>query len=73
MGYALLAQFEEQAATSATANRESYMEMLAALQSEIRNRVRTGVGTGFPVHNDLRSCLAGRRDMGLLPREEKLE
>lgn len=38
----LLAQLEEQAATSATANRESYMEMLAALQSEIRNRVRTG-------------------------------
>jgi hypothetical protein len=38
----LLAQLEDQAATSATANRESYMEMLAALQSEIRNRVRTG-------------------------------
>ncbi|MGD8404414.1 MAG: hypothetical protein PVJ21_12185 [Anaerolineales bacterium] len=38
----LLAQLEEQAATSAMANRESYMEMLAALQSEIRNRVRTG-------------------------------
>ena len=38
----LLAQLEEQVATSATVNRESYMEMLAALQSEIRNRVRTG-------------------------------
>jgi len=38
----LLAQLEDQAATSATASRESYMEMLAALQSEIRNRIRTG-------------------------------
>ena len=38
----LLAQLEEQVATSATVNREAYMEMLAALQSEIRNRVRTG-------------------------------
>jgi len=38
----LLAQLEEQTATSATASRESYMEMLAALQSEIRNRERTG-------------------------------
>jgi len=38
----LLAQLEDQATMSASTNRESYMEMLAALQSEIRNRVRTG-------------------------------
>jgi len=38
----LLAQLEDQAATSSSATRESYMEMLAALQSEIRNRIRTG-------------------------------
>ena len=38
----LLAQLEEQAATSVTASRETYMDMLAALQSEIRNRIRTG-------------------------------
>jgi hypothetical protein len=38
----LLARLEDQAAKSGTANRESYMEMLAALQSEIRNRTRTG-------------------------------
>jgi len=37
-----LAQLEDQAATSAPTNRESYMEMLSALQSEIRNRTRTG-------------------------------
>ena len=38
----LLARLEDQAAKSSPANRESYMEMLAALQSEIRNRTRTG-------------------------------
>ena len=38
----LLARLEDQAAKSSSANRESYMEMLAALQSEIRNRTRTG-------------------------------
>jgi hypothetical protein len=37
-----LAHLEEQAAKSSSANRESYVEMLAALQSEIRNRNRTG-------------------------------
>ena len=38
----LLARLEDQAAKAGAANRESYMEMLAALQSEIRNRTRTG-------------------------------
>ena len=38
----LLAHLEDQAAKASSANRETYMEMLAALQDEIRNRVRTG-------------------------------
>lgn len=38
----LLARLEDQAAKASSANRESYMEMLAALQNEIRNRTRTG-------------------------------
>ncbi len=38
----LLARLEDQAAKSTSANRESYTEMLTALQSEIRNRTRTG-------------------------------
>ena len=38
----LLARLEEQAARSGTANRESYTDMLGALQDEIRNRTRTG-------------------------------
>jgi hypothetical protein len=38
----LLARLEEQGTKTGTANRESYMEMLAALQDEIRNRTRTG-------------------------------
>lgn len=38
----LLAHLEEQATKTGVANRESYMEMLAALQDEIRNRKRTG-------------------------------
>ena len=37
----LLARLEDQAAKSSSASRESYLEMLAALQSEIRNRTRT--------------------------------
>ena len=38
----LLGQLEEQSTVSSTANRESFMEMLAALQDAIRNRERTG-------------------------------
>jgi len=38
----LLAQLEDQAAMSSSAQRDSYVDMLAALQSEIRNRTRTG-------------------------------
>ena len=38
----LLARLEDQAVKSGSATRESYMEMLTALQSEIRNRTRTG-------------------------------
>lgn len=38
----LLARLEEQAAKASATNRETYMEMLAALQDEIRNRARTG-------------------------------
>ncbi|MBU1397894.1 MAG: hypothetical protein KKH85_03220 [Proteobacteria bacterium] len=38
----LLARLEEQAAKAGSANRESYVEMLSALQDEIRNRARTG-------------------------------
>jgi hypothetical protein len=38
----LLARLEEQATMEGPANRESYMEMLAALKDEIRNRTRTG-------------------------------
>ena len=38
----LLARLEEQAARSGSSNRESYIEMLSALQDEIRNRTRTG-------------------------------
>jgi hypothetical protein len=38
----LLASLEDQAAKAGSASRESYMEMLSALQSEIRNRTRTG-------------------------------
>jgi hypothetical protein len=37
-----LAHLEEQAVQTSTTTRESYMEMLEALQSEIRNRARTG-------------------------------
>lgn len=38
----LLARLEEQAATASSTGNDSYMEMLSALQDEIRNRVRTG-------------------------------
>lgn len=38
----LLARLEEQAARSGSYSRESYIDMLAALQDEIRNRIRTG-------------------------------
>lgn len=38
----LLARLEEQATKLGPANRDSYMEMLSALQDEIRNRTRTG-------------------------------
>jgi hypothetical protein len=38
----LLAQFEEQATKQGHASRESYLDMLSALQDAIRNRTRTG-------------------------------
>jgi hypothetical protein len=38
----LLARLEDHAVKAGSANRETYMEMLAALQDEIRNRARTG-------------------------------
>lgn len=38
----LLARLEERATNENPAHRESYLEMLAALQDEIRNRTRTG-------------------------------
>jgi hypothetical protein len=38
----LLARLEEQATNMGPAYRESFLEMLAALQDEIRNRTRTG-------------------------------
>ena len=38
----LLTRLEDQAVKGSATNRESYMEMLAALQDEIRNRARTG-------------------------------
>lgn len=37
----LLARLEEKTATS-SADKDSYLDMLSALQDEIRNRVRTG-------------------------------
>jgi hypothetical protein len=38
----LLTRLEDQAAKTSATNRETYLEMLAALQDEIRNRARTG-------------------------------
>jgi hypothetical protein len=38
----LLARLEEKAVNENPAYKESFLEMLAALQDEIRNRTRTG-------------------------------
>ena len=38
----LLARLEDQATKAGSASRESYLEMLPALQDAIRNRTRTG-------------------------------
>lgn len=38
----LLASLERQATNENPANKDSFLEMLAALQNEIRNRTRTG-------------------------------
>jgi hypothetical protein len=38
----LLARLEEKATNQSPASKESYVSMLAALQDEIRNRLRTG-------------------------------
>ena len=38
----LLARLEERSVNENTSNKESYMEMLSALQNEIRNRIKTG-------------------------------
>ena len=38
----LLTRLEDQAAKASATNRETFVEMLSALQDEIRNRVRTG-------------------------------
>lgn len=38
----LLAKLEDQAVKTGTSNRESFVDMLSALQDEIRNRMRTG-------------------------------
>jgi hypothetical protein len=38
----LLARLEEKATNENPANKESFIDMLAALQDEIRNRQRTG-------------------------------
>jgi hypothetical protein len=38
----LLRKLEEQSTNESAANKESYLEMLSALQDEIRNRQRTG-------------------------------
>jgi vacuolar-type H+-ATPase subunit E/Vma4 len=38
----LLARLEEQATNSGSANRETYKEMLEAMQDAIRNRAQTG-------------------------------
>ncbi len=39
----LLARLEEKATNENPAYKESFLEMLSALQDEIRNRIRTGV------------------------------
>ncbi|HET9588106.1 MAG TPA: hypothetical protein VFO91_04910 [Anaerolineales bacterium] len=38
----LLARLEEKATNENPANKDSFLEMLSALQDEIRNRMRTG-------------------------------
>ena len=38
----LLARLEERSVNENTSNKDSYMEMLSALQDEIRNRIKTG-------------------------------
>lgn len=38
----LLARLEEQAVIENPASKEAYLEMLSALQDEIRNRIKTG-------------------------------
>ena len=38
----LLARLEEKATNENPANKESFIEMLSALQDEIRNRMKTG-------------------------------
>lgn len=38
----LLARLEDQAARESPTSRETFLEMLSALQDEIRNRTRTG-------------------------------
>lgn len=38
----LLARLEERATNENPANKDSFLEMLSALQDEIRNRMRTG-------------------------------
>ena len=38
----LLARLEEKAVNENVASKESYLEMLAALQDEIKNRIKTG-------------------------------
>jgi hypothetical protein len=38
----LLARLEELSTNENAANKESYLEMLSALQDEIRNRIKTG-------------------------------
>ena len=41
-GRYLLARLEEKATNESPADKEAFIEMLSALQTEIRNRVRTG-------------------------------
>ena len=38
----LLARLEDRASTASATGRDSFIEMLSALQDEIRNRLRTG-------------------------------
>jgi hypothetical protein len=38
----LLARLEDKATNQSSANKDAYIDMLSALQDEIRNRLRTG-------------------------------